>query len=86
MENNKQTAVEWFFNEIKHILPNDFLVKYEQAKEMEKQQRQIELPSDEDIKEYVKSTGYYGYCTHEYHEGIEEGAKWMRDKIQGCNK
>jgi hypothetical protein len=30
------TAVEWFFNEIKHILPNDFLVKYEQAKEMEK--------------------------------------------------
>ena len=30
------TAVEWFFNEIKHILPNDFLVKYEQAKKMEK--------------------------------------------------
>ena len=30
------TAVEWFLNEIKHILPNDFLVKYEQAKEMEK--------------------------------------------------
>lgn len=30
------TSVEWFFNEIKHILPNDFLVKYEQAKEMEK--------------------------------------------------
>lgn len=30
------TAVEWFFNEIKHILPNDFLVKYEQAKEIEK--------------------------------------------------
>ena len=30
------TAVEWLFNEIKHILPNDFLVKYEQAKEIEK--------------------------------------------------
>jgi hypothetical protein len=32
------TAVEWFFNEIKHILPNDFLIKYEQAKKMERQQ------------------------------------------------
>ena len=42
----------------------------------------IELPSDEEIKEYVKSTGYYGHCTHEYHEGIEDGAKWMRNKIQ----
>jgi len=30
------TAVEWFFNEIKHILPNEFLVKYEEAKEMDK--------------------------------------------------
>jgi hypothetical protein len=46
----------------------------------------IELPSDEEIDEYVKSTGYYGHCTHEYHEGIEEGAKWMRDLIQGGNK
>ena len=46
----------------------------------------IKLPSDKEIEEYVKSTGYYGHCTHEYHEGIEEGAKWMRDKIQGGNK
>ena len=46
----------------------------------------IELPSDEDIESYVKSTGYYGHCTHEYHEGIEEGAKWMRDKIGGNNE
>ena len=38
LNQNKMTAVEWFFNEIKHILPNDFLVKYEQAKEMEKEQ------------------------------------------------
>lgn len=43
----------------------------------------IELPSDEEIDVYVKSTGYYGHCTPEYHEGIEEGAKWMRDKIKG---
>ena len=35
----------------------------------------IELPSDEDIDTYVKSTPYYGHCTTEYREGIEEGAK-----------
>ena len=46
----------------------------------------IELPSDEEIDEYVKSTGYYGHCTYEYHEGIEEGAKYVINKIQGGNK
>lgn len=43
----------------------------------------IELPTDEEIDTYVESTGYYGHCTTEYREGIEEGAKWMRDKIKG---
>jgi hypothetical protein len=33
-----QTSVEWLFEEIKHIIPNTFLNKFEQAKEMEKQQ------------------------------------------------
>ena len=46
----------------------------------------IELPSDEEIKEYINSTHYYGHCTGEYCEGIEDGIKWMRDKIQGDNK
>lgn len=46
----------------------------------------VELPSDEEIEEYVKSTGYYGHCTQEYHEGIEEGAKYVINKIQGGNK
>ena len=32
------TAVEWLYDEIKHIIPNDFLNKFDQAKEMEKQQ------------------------------------------------
>ena len=43
----------------------------------------IELPTDDEIDTYVKSTGYYGHCTTEYREGIEEGAKWMRDKMKG---
>ena len=34
----KQTAVEWLYNEIKHIIPNDYVRKFEQAKEIEKQQ------------------------------------------------
>jgi hypothetical protein len=32
------TSVEWLYNEIKHIIPNDFIGKFEQAKEMEKNQ------------------------------------------------
>ena len=32
------TAVEWLYNEIKHIIPSDYVRKFEQAKEMEKQQ------------------------------------------------
>ena len=35
---NKQTAVDWLYDEIKHIIPNDFLIKFEQAKQMEKEQ------------------------------------------------
>jgi hypothetical protein len=31
----KQTAVEWLYDEIKHIIPDDFLVKFQQAKDME---------------------------------------------------
>ena len=34
----KTTALEWLYDEIKHIIPDDFLVKFEQAKEIEKQQ------------------------------------------------
>ena len=30
------TSIEWLYNEIKHIIPNDFLDKFEQAKEQEK--------------------------------------------------
>jgi hypothetical protein len=30
-------SIEWFFNEIKHIIPNDFLSKYEEAKKIHKQ-------------------------------------------------
>ena len=46
----------------------------------------IQLPSDEEIEEYVDSAGYWGGWSPQYFEGIIEGAKWMRDKIGGNNE
>jgi len=63
-----------------------FIGREDDINELIKNYPPIELPSDEEIKEYVKSTGYYGHCTHEYHEGIEEDAKYVINKIQGGNK
>jgi hypothetical protein len=34
-----------------------------------------------DLKEYIDSIPYYGSCTIEYKEGIEDGVKWQADKI-----
>ena len=47
---------------------------------------QVQLPSDEEIKKstpYPLSKGFYNPL---YSNKWEEGAKWMRDKIQGGNK
>ena len=38
--------------------------------------------SDEEIEKWVASTGYYGHCTTEYREGLEEGAKWYREQLK----
>jgi hypothetical protein len=81
----KQTAVEWLASYIKGITDLNCDEIIEQAKQMEKEQNQLELPTDEELDAYVKSTGYYGHCTDEFREGIELGAKWMRDKIKGGN-
>jgi len=49
----KQTAVEWLYDEIKHIIPNDFVVKFEQAKAKERSQKAEEyLKGFKDGKEY----------------------------------
>jgi hypothetical protein len=34
-----KTAVEWFYDEIKHIIPNDFLDVYETARVKEQQEK-----------------------------------------------
>ena len=46
----------------------------------------IELPSDEEIVEYIDSTPYYGHCTTEFKEGIEDGIKWMKEQILNQKK
>ena len=47
----------------------------------------IELPSDDEIDEespYVPNDASIDFWSHK--EGFVDGAKWMRDKIQGGNK
>jgi hypothetical protein len=78
----QQTAVEWFAMKLAEKLgmPNaiSFYVDNQkeilQAKEMEKEQRSIEVPSDEEI-DYAE--------TQMPMNTFELGAKWMRNKIQG---
>ena len=51
----------------------------------------IELPSDEEIEQYIKSFPYTKHLDDgQYNDGVIVGAElaiqWMRDKIQGGNK
>lgn len=41
------------------------------------------LPTDNEIERWVKEHGYYGHCTQEYHEGLDEGARWVISKLSG---
>jgi len=34
----------------------------------------------ETLEEFINSQPYYGTCTSEYLEGIEEGAKWQQEQ------
>ena len=42
----------------------------------------IEIPSDEDIEKYAEANCYDAF--HE--EGLEKGAKWMKEQILNQNK
>ena len=83
----KQTAVEWLISELsKPQYPEDIKKICDKALEMDEKQKttnssQLEI-SDEEINAMCKSAGYYGHCTQEYHEGLEEGAKWYREQLK----
>ena len=80
MTNNKQqTAIEWLEEEM--LKPNLSMKEIlEQAKEMEKQQRSIEIPSDEEIEDASLEENNDDLSPA---EEFQSGAKWMRNKIQG---
>ena len=81
MTNNKQqTAVEWFLIECGKYgdtaqIPDEVI---EQAKKMEKQQRSIELPSDEEI--YINAN--VNSENTEQHIGFIKGMQTIRELIE----
>lgn len=38
--------------------------------------------TDKKIQEYIDKQPYYGHCTEEYKEGIEQGARWMWEELK----
>ena len=90
MDNKQQTAVEWLYNELLNAEPNvlEWNKLLEQAKEMEKEHKRIELPTDEEIKKESKyKSNYILPQAVQFNPILNivwiEGAKWMRNKIQG---
>ena len=69
---------EW---EHKNIITSDDTQVSKTFLEAEPQLPQQEI-SDEEIDKWVASTPYYGHCTPEYKEGLEEGAKWYREQLK----
>jgi hypothetical protein len=82
----KQTAVEFYRTEFSALLSmkeSKFQTEneiFDQAKQMENEQNQLELPTDEEIDDeatnYIENASAYSFIM---------GAKWMRDKIKGGN-
>ena len=80
----KQTATQMLIENLRLTLPkslfNDVLVQdlFKEALEIEKEQNQLELPTDDDIDDeatnYIENASAYSFVM---------GAKWMRDKIKG---
>ena len=54
---------------------------FEMTYEIASTSSQTEI-SDEEIEKWVASTPYYGHCTPEYKEGLDEGAKWYREQLK----
>ena len=78
---NKQTAVNYL---VEQLIKQGFfkrlpIIEIQQASQMEKEQNQLELPTDEEIYELAEKILAVDYLS------FTEGAKWMRDKIKGGN-
>jgi hypothetical protein len=85
--NKKQTAVEQLFAEMleiqqsgKTLTFDENLLLLEKYKEMEKEQKRIQLPSDEEIREVINP---FQNEMDDFDLGFRNGVQWLRDKIQG---
>jgi hypothetical protein len=67
-----KTAVEWFYDEIKHIIPNDYVKKYEQAIEMNRKHLAQAFEDGEHNYFYSKKTG----------EDFESGIEYYNEKFK----
>jgi len=83
--NKKQTAVEQLFAEMleiqqsgKTLTFDENLLLLEKYKEMEKEQKRIQLPSDEEIK---KESRFMDDILETV--GFQAGSKFVIDRIQG---
>ena len=59
---------------------NAFITGYNKAKQMEKEQKRIILPSDEEIREVINP---FQNEMDDFDLGFRNGVQWLRDKIQG---
>jgi hypothetical protein len=67
-----KTAVEWFYDEIKHIIPNEYVKKYEQAKDLEMKNLAQAFEDGEYNYFYSKKTG----------EDFENGIEYYNEKFK----
>ena len=43
-------------------------------------EKEIKLLSKKEIKKHIDSLPYYGHCTDEYREGVEDGIEWVKEQ------
>lgn len=86
---NKQTAVHFLIEKIdfdanvRCFSKDEWKEIFDQAKQMEKEQNELELPTDEEIeKENPFAFGSKIFGSRDA-DAWEIGAKWIRDKIKG---
>jgi hypothetical protein len=98
MSNNKQTMTLYTEEQLRNAIAMGFVwchQKHIPSDDMIdtfiKQLTPIELPSDEEVEQYLKAFPYTKHLDDgQYNDGVIVGAElaiqWMRDKIQGGNK
>lgn len=69
---SKQTSIEWLFEKIKHIIPNDdyYYSKFEQAKQMHKQEIVNTFNSADSLHYFGQDIDKDG---HDYYDEIYGG-------------